>query len=416
MADKENEQNLVDESTGQAEFDTAGKSLMDALGISFVALKVIMAALVLLFLVSGIFRVQEDEQAMVLRFGKIRGISEDRVLGPGLHTDLPKPISEIVKIPVTKVQTLPIDSFWYYMTEREKTTGKLNPPRDTLKPGVGGYCLTRNDSLSGAGGADYNIVHSKWELGYRIDDPEKFFRNIYYNAPGPGEDFLDVVSETVDPLLKAMASDAIVSTLVHYSIDEAIESKEGIARGVELLLQDKLDRINSGIVVTSMRVVGKITWPRQVDDAFLKSNMAKQKGRTLVEEAQGYASKTLNEAGGENSERILAALKEPGLTRDEKRELLSQLSGACREKISLAKGYKTTVVATARANADYLEALLPEYRKRPELVLQKIYQDAIEVVMANAREKIFIQPLDDELRLIIGKDRSIREKKQEKQK
>ena len=49
-----------------AHLDAAGKSLADALRLSFTILKVIMVVLVILFLTSGIFRVQEDENALVL--------------------------------------------------------------------------------------------------------------------------------------------------------------------------------------------------------------------------------------------------------------------------------------------------------------------------------------------------------------
>jgi hypothetical protein len=86
------------------EFDAAGKSLSEALGISFIILKVIMVVLVIIFLASGLRTVGSNEQALVLRFGKIRGIGENRVLGPGLKLLFPYPIHEIVKIPTAKKQ------------------------------------------------------------------------------------------------------------------------------------------------------------------------------------------------------------------------------------------------------------------------------------------------------------------------
>ena len=48
-------------------FDAAGKSLYDALRISFVILKIIMAVLLVIFLASGFKTVEHDEQALVLR-------------------------------------------------------------------------------------------------------------------------------------------------------------------------------------------------------------------------------------------------------------------------------------------------------------------------------------------------------------
>jgi len=89
--------------------DAAGRSLSEALRISFIILKVIMIVLVVAFLASGFETVGPDEQALVLRFGKIQGVGEDRLLGPGLHWILPYPIDEIVKIPVETKVNIPVD-------------------------------------------------------------------------------------------------------------------------------------------------------------------------------------------------------------------------------------------------------------------------------------------------------------------
>ncbi len=390
-----------------AHLDTAGKSLSDALRLSFTILKVIMVVLVILFLTSGIFRVQEDENALVLQFGKIRGkVSENRVLKPGLHWAWPEPISEIITIPVKKVQALAINSFWYFETDAEKL-GSPGRPGQTLNPVKDGYCLTRNDSIIAGDGSDYNIVHSKWVLTYQIQRPEKFFRNIHYNATAPGQDFLDVAAKTVDPLLESLASNAIAVTMVNYSIDDAIVSKKEIASNVKRLLQEKLDKIESGIMVKAMYVSGKITWPRQVDDAFQLQLNASNNSKRKVIAAKTEATTILNETGGANAERILAELKSGKLDTAGKEKLLDQLAGSCQEKISAARAERTKTVETAKANADYFTKLLPQYRKRPELVLQGIYREAIREVMNNVDEKFFVQPSSEgkgrEIRVIINR-------------
>ena len=85
-------------------------------------------------------------------------------------------------------------------------------------------------------------------------------------------------------------------------------------------------------------------------------------------------------------------MKNPTLSQQEQDALWSQLAGSAQEQIAQARAYRTSVVESAKANADYLRTLLPEYRKRPELVLQKIYQDTVENVLNNADEKILLQP------------------------
>lgn len=414
VTDNETEQPggaIADAPRAEGELDAGGKSLTDALRISFVILKLIMVVLVILFFASGVFRVQPNEQALVLRLGKIRGVGRARLLGPGLHWAFPEPIDEIVRIVTKKKQTVSIDSFWYFEREEDILKGRKPRPGRTLSPLRDGYCLTRNDSVAGTGENDYNIVHAKWELTYTIARPELFFKNISYKAAAPGQDFLDVVSETLDPLLKSMAEDAIVTTMVNYSIDEAIVSESRIPNDVSRLLQAKLDRIEGGIKVTSMQISERITWPLQVDAAFQASNKASQKSQRLVTEARAYAEKLLNEAGGRDAEDILAALKDPAVSGGARDGLLSRLTGTCQEKISLARAYKTKTVEGAKANAEYLHKLLPEYRKRPELVLQKLYQDVIEEVLNNADEKVFLQPSASvrpkELRILINRDPTI---------
>ena len=87
------------------------------------------------------------------------------------------------------------------------------------------------------------------------------------------------------------------------------------------------------------------------------------------------------------------------------------------EKIANARAYRTKVVETAKANAEYLQKLLPEYRKRPELVIQEIYQDTIEYVLNNADEKIIIQPTEGtksrEIRVLLNRDPAIKPKSEQ---
>jgi membrane protease subunit HflK len=393
--------------------DAGSKSLAEALRISFALLKLVMVLLLILFVASGFFTVGPDEQALVLRFGKIRGIGEDRLLGPGLHWSLPYPIDEQVIIPVKKVHILPIEQFWYFETESEKLGSPPKRVPRALNPIMDGYCITRNENVAGLAGNDYNIVHCKWQLTYVIDRPELFFRNIYLASPQPGQSFADVIPESIKSLLESLAGDAVVTTMVNFSIDDAILSKSEIADDVKIMLQDKLDEISSGIKVVSTQL-SPVTWPRQVDEAFLRSIKAEQESERHVTEAKGYAENIMNEAGGPAAYEILKALKDSALSEKPDSQVWSQLAGTAQERIAEARAYRTKVVESAKADAEYLRKLLPEYRKRPGLVIQEIYQDAIEEVLENADEKIIVQPTADgkprEVRIQLNRDPSIKSK------
>ena len=131
------------------ELDAGAKSLTDALKTSFNILTFIMVVLVFLFLVSGFFKVEEDENALVLTFGKVRGTgAEERIRGPGFKIAWPEQIQEVVVVPVKEVQDVMIDSFWYFQTEEEKLGTREPRIMPHLDPIQDGYCLTRNDSLT----------------------------------------------------------------------------------------------------------------------------------------------------------------------------------------------------------------------------------------------------------------------------
>jgi len=416
----ESNENLQAQSPGNKtgeELDAAGKSLSEALRISFAILKVIMLILVVIFLASGFRTVGSDEQAIVLRFGKIRGVGEERLLGPGLHWVFPYPVDEIVKIPVQKKVNLPIDSFWYYQSASELLGGgpkprtnfseKLNPVRD-------GYCITRSEkqdqALTGTAGSDYNIIHCKWQLTYKIDDPERFFRNVYVDLEKipAGQNYADIISKNISQPLKYMFDDAVVTSMVNYTIDDVLfEQVATIAQHVKKLLQEKLDTIESGIQVVSVQLTDK-TWPRQVNEAFQDSIKASQERQKAVSEAKTYAERTLNKVAGPIAAQLYAALQDETVSEEQKEFLWLQLAGTAQDIIAEALAYQTKVVASAQARAEYLKKILPELRKRPELVMQKIYQDAIVEVLSNAEDKYVVQPIRDskgrEVRIYISKD------------
>ena len=412
-------------SAGQ-ESDAASRSLSEALRISFVILKVIMIILVVAFLASGFETVGSDEQAIVLRFGKIRGAGEDRLLDPGAHWILPYPIDEIVKIPVKTKVNLAINSFWYFQTREDMLSEA--PPR--VRPGMGlrplldGYCLSRSEkdaeAAAGSDGSDYNIVHTKWQFTYQIDDPERFFQSMYVRDVTPGDDYFEVITgeDGVKPLLQNLFEDAVVTAMVNYTIDEAISSRKKIPTHVQGLLQEKLDEIDSGITVESVQLT-KSEPPPHTRAAFEASTVASQTSQTVVTQGKTYAANTLNEAAGPVAEKLFAALHDETVDEPTMKLLWSDLGCTAREKMADAQAYQTRIVETAKANADYLQRLLPEYRKRPKLVVQKIYLDAMKRIFANADQTYVVQSAEGaeggEIRVRLNRDPLLKPKKKEGQ-
>ncbi|MGA2173189.1 MAG: SPFH domain-containing protein [Sedimentisphaerales bacterium] len=401
--------------------------LASALKVSFILLKIIMVILIVLFLVSGFRTVGHDEQALVLRFGKIRGLGENRVLGPGLKWVMPYPIDEIIKLPVQRKINVPLSVFWYYQKPGEEMGEAVNektyvPP--TLNPLTDGYCLVRGEKQGPnapvSEGSDYNILHSKWVLAYQITDPESFFKNCFVDASRlqAGQNYGDIIEQGITPMLENLLADAVVRTMVNYSVEEAMyERAAGVTEHVRRLLQDKLDKVNSGIRVIDVQR-NRIAVPRQVEDAFQAAHSAVQTREKTISEAKLYAEKTLSETAGSVANDLLKALRDNDANEQQKEMLWTQLAGRAQEQIADARASRTQVVESARADADYLRRILPEYRKHPQLVVQRIYKDAVEQILDNADEKIILQPgqtaAGSQIRVMVNRDPAIKSKQSEK--
>lgn len=394
--------------------DAAGKSLSDALRVSFVILKVVMIILVGAFLLSGFKTIGSDEVGLLLRFGRFVPVGEDRVIPPGATWVFPYPIDEVVRIPVRRPVSMPID-FWYYQSPselRNEGPKQRNNVPDKLDPTRDGYLITRGDS-AGGDGTDYNIVHTRWELTYKIDDAELFFRRVHVRTPGPGEVYFDVITEDIKPVLKCVFEDAVVTAMVDYTIDDVLERADVVTAHVRRLVQQKFSDIRCGIRVESVQLVDK-AWPRQVNDAFARLVTVISESGTEISNAKTEASAILSGAAGsaEAAEALYKAINDPNVPDQELERLWSGLSGEANNKILDAEAYRTTVARNAEANADYLRSLLPEYRKNPELVVQRIYLDAIENVLAGADEKIVMEPSDlsalRQLRVLLNRDMTLK--------
>src|SRR6202012_1580607 len=74
--------------------DSGSQALTEALRSSFAIVRLVMFVLVVVFLCSGFFKVEPNERAMILRFGKPMGEGAKVLLGPGVQWACSYPIDE----------------------------------------------------------------------------------------------------------------------------------------------------------------------------------------------------------------------------------------------------------------------------------------------------------------------------------
>jgi membrane protease subunit HflK len=330
---------------------TAGTAaLTEALNASFRLFRWTMVGLVAAYLCSGLFIVKQHEQAFVLRFGQITGLGQDRIKGPGFHWTLPRPFSEIVRVPVERVQTLSTRSFWQGAAP-EFQDETASQPGPTLRPGRDGYTLT----------GDANLLHSRWSVRYTIEDAETWAFGL---ADG-------------EAALRADLDQAVVAATARFSIDRALRTELEALRGeVESNLRRLVEAHGLAVRIQGVDLLAIIP-PPQVAEAFDEVIRAEQERGGTISGARAYAARTANEARGEAA-RILTE----GETF--KRRLIDEIS----------------------ADATYFEQVYAKYVRNPDVVRQTLLQDTVRRTLRNVEQKYVVHAgnngLPPQIRLQLG--------------
>lgn len=225
-----------------------------ALGLQGKGLVLIVSLVVIAWISAGVYKVQPDEQGIILRFGKWV-----ETTGPGLHYHLPYPF-ETVQLPkVTQVNQLRL--------------GNL--------AGSGQDNLHERQMLTG----DENIVEAECAVFWRIKDAGQFLFKV--NDP--------------EAAIKIAAESALHEVIGRTPIQAAMSDKrQQIADRTRDLLQTLLDKANSGILITQVQLQ-RVDPPIAVIDAFNDVQRARADQERARNEAEAYANDIIPRARGEAS-------------------------------------------------------------------------------------------------------------------
>ena len=221
--------------------DAGSQALTEALSSSFKIVKVVMGLLLVVFVCSGFFTVEQQERAIILHFGRAVGEGEKALLGPGLHWSFPYPIDEHVKVSITGIQQVRSTIGWYATTPEQELAGTEPPPSGSLNPATDGYALT----------ADNNIVHTRVTLAYRIQDPIRYVFS-FVNASNAVQNALD---------------NALLFAASHFTVDDILyRDVLGFREIIRRRVTELVEKEQLGIVVEQC-VVQSIP-PRQLQRRF----------------------------------------------------------------------------------------------------------------------------------------------------
>ena len=280
----------------------------------------IVAVVLLLYALSGIFIVVFDERGIVLRFGRVVREADP---GPGYH--LPWPFEQVIKPAVTQIRK---EEFGF-------RTVAVGPPAR--------YRDVDQEALMLTG--DENIVKLQFIVQFKVK-----------TGPTGATDFLFNVRDADDTVRDA-AEAAMREVLGRNDIDNALtEGKEQVQQDAQALLQHILDQYQVGLEVVTVKLQD-VDPPDQVSDAFKDVISAQQDKERLINEARGYANDVVPKARGQaaqllNESEGYSAAK------------VQEASGAAQRFIALQQEYeKAKEVTRLRLYLETMEQILPRVNK-----------------------------------------------------
>lgn len=261
----------------------------------------------LVWLASGFFIVDASQRGIVLTFGQFSQLTE-----PGLRWRMPYPIQSNEVVNVTGVRVVEVG---YRGSDKNKVLKEA---------------LMLTD--------DENIINIQFAVQWFLKDPKAYL----FNNRNPDETVLQA------------AETAMREVVGKSKMDFALyEGREQVAAQASKIMQDILDRYQTGIVVSKLSLQN-VQPPEQVQAAFDDAVKAGQDRDRQVNEGQAYANDVIPRARGTASR----LLEEAG-------------------------GYKSRVVANAEGEASRFKQVLQEYSKAPEVTRQRMYLDTMQQILSS---------------------------------
>jgi membrane protease subunit HflK len=211
------------------------------------------AVVVLIWLGTGFFIVQEGQQAVITQFGRYKSS-----VGAGFNWRLPYPIQRHELVFVTQIRSVDVG-------------------RDNVVKATG---LRDSAMLT----EDENIVEIKFAVQYRLNDARAFL----FESKNPADAVVQAAETAVREVVGKMRMDSALA-----------EERDQIAPRVRNLMQTILDRYKVGVEVVGINLQqGGVRPPEQVQAAFDDVLKAGQERERAKNEAQAYANDVIPRAVG----------------------------------------------------------------------------------------------------------------------
>ena len=299
----------------------------------------IMGALVaVVWLSSGFYRVQPDEQGVVLRFG-----AYDRTAFPGLNYHVPWPVERVLLPAVTRINRVEVGF----------STGVSDARPVEIRSLRGREAAGRDlpeESLMLTG--DENIIDINFAVFWRVRSAGDFL----FNTRHP--------EYTVKSAAESVMREVIGRTPIQPALTDARARIEAdVLRGVQAIL----DQYHAGVEVTQVQLQ-KVDPPAAVIDSFRDVQRANTDADRARNEADAYQNDIVPRARG-NAARLVAE----------------------------ATAAREVSVAEATGQAQRFLSVLQAYEAAKEVTVQRLYIETMQEILGNTPSVI----VDDRLQGIM---------------
>ena len=219
----------------------------------------IILALLIIWMLSGLYQIQPSEQGVVTRFGAYVYTTD-----AGLHYHLPYPIENVIKVNTTR--------------ERSINLGIAENYRNSAKS------FTESHMLTG----DENIVDINLTVVWRINNAKDYL----FSMRSP-DTTVQVAAQSVLREIVGQSEMQPIITGDRGKVED--ETKEE--------LQKVLNEFNSGIEIVRVKLQ-KADPPKQVVDAFNEVQRAKADMERFKNEAEAYRNEIIPKARGEAAQKL----------------------------------------------------------------------------------------------------------------
>jgi len=261
------------------------------------ALIIIIVLVLIGWALTGFYRVQPDEQGVVLQFGKYSRTTE-----AGLQYHLPWPIESVQLPSFTAINRIDIG----FRSSTDGRTGDRDVAEESLM-------------LTG----DENIIDIDFTVLWKINDARAYLFNI----------------RDPEATVQVVAESAMREIIGQTDIQPALtEARQEIEQRTRILTQETLDEYGAGILIEEVQLQS-VDPPAEVVDAFNDVLRARQDEQRLRNLAEAYANDILPRARGEAEQLI----QEASAYRE---QVVSLAQGDAERFISVLQSYRLTPEVT----------------------------------------------------------------------